>query len=157
MHPASKDLLTRYFHALVSKDPEGMAACYHDNAVFMDPVFGRLKRDEAVAMWRMLLGKAKDLRISYEITHADPASGSGTWEARYTFSKTGRPVINRIHAQFGFLDGKILAHRDRFSLWRWSRQALGVSGLLLGWSGGMHRRIREEARKNLDAFMAKGR
>ena len=35
MNSVSLELLTRFFHALESKDPVGMAACYHENAVFM--------------------------------------------------------------------------------------------------------------------------
>jgi hypothetical protein len=29
-------------------------------------------------------------------------------------------------------EGLIIEHRDHFELWRWSRQALGLKGLLLG-------------------------
>lgn len=157
MNSVSLDLLTRYYHALESKDPEGMADCYHKDAIFMDPVFGRLKRDEACAMWKMLLGRAGDLKVSYQILHADEASGSGHWIARYTFSKTGRKVVNAIDSQFGFLEGKIMAHRDRFDLWRWSRQALGLSGLLLGWTPYLQKRVRAQARESLDAFMKKAK
>ena len=38
-------------------------------------------------------------------------------------------------------DGKIIKHTDIFDLWEWSKQALGVSGYLLGWSGFMKNKI----------------
>jgi len=41
-------------------------------------------------------------------------------------------------------------HEDRFSLWRWSRQALGPAGWLLGWSPLLRRRIRSGARRRLE-------
>ena len=39
--------------------------------------------------------------------------------ATYTFSATGRTVVNRIRARFDFRDGKIVRHVDSFDLWRW--------------------------------------
>lgn len=149
------ELLTRFYSALQRRDGEAMGACYHEDAVFMDPAFGKLTAKEARAMWRMLMGRAKDFEMSFEVKHADEGSGSGFWEARYTFSKTGRRVVNRIDSQFGFHEGLILAHRDRFDLWKWTRQALGAPGLLLGWTPFLQNKVRAEARKGLEAFMAK--
>lgn len=42
---------------------------------------------------------------------------------------------------------------DNFSLWKWSRQALGAKGLLLGWSGLVQNKIRKTAKKRLEKFM----
>lgn len=151
MHPNGQ-LLTRFYEAFQRKDAAAMGACYHDDAVFMDPAFGKLSAEEARAMWTMLLGRSKGLELSFEVLHADDGSGSVRWEAHYPFSKTGRPVHNVVEAQFGFHEGLILAHRDRFDLWRWSRQALGLPGLLLGWTPFLKRRIQSEARGQLAAF-----
>lgn len=149
------NLVNSFYSAMQRRDVETMCACYHADALFMDPVFGKLRRDEVCAMWRMLLGRAQDIRVNFEVLHADEHSGSARWEARYTFSKTGRQVLNRIEAQFGFHEGLILAHRDRFDFWKWTRMALGFKGLLLGWSPLVQNAVRREARKSLDAFMAK--
>jgi hypothetical protein len=63
-------------------------------------------------------------------------------------------VDNSIDAQFEFgPDGRIVRHRDRFDFWRWSRQALGTPGLLLGWSPMLRSKIRERAGGNLRRFM----
>ena len=51
-------------------------------------------------------------------------------------------------------DGKIIDHRDEFDLWKWSAQALGLPGKLLGWSPMVKSRIRSTTRSNLDAFRA---
>jgi hypothetical protein len=75
--------------------------------------------------------------------------------ARYLFSQTGRTVVNRIEARFVFRDGLIAEHHDTFDLWRWSRQALGFKGVLLGWTPFVQRAIRAQARKGLDAYRAK--
>ncbi len=48
---------------------------------------------------------------------------------------------------------KLLNNTDEFDLYKWSRQALGFPGILLGWSGFMKNKIRSNARKQLDKCM----
>lgn len=106
--------------------------------------------------------KAKDalaIRACYhpEAKFDDPVfdlKGAGHWEAVYTFSASGRRVHNKMDSAFAFKDGKIIGHRDHFAFWRWSRQALGLSGLLLGWSPFLKAKVRARARGNLDKFLA---
>ena len=43
---------------------------------------------------------------------------------------------------------------DSFDLWRWSRQALGTKGLLLGWTPLVRNAVRAQALKGLRAFQA---
>ncbi|MDI7065956.1 hypothetical protein QMO17_32445, partial [Klebsiella pneumoniae] len=83
--------------------------------------------------------------------------GRAHWVARYTFSQTGRTVVNRIDARFRFREGRIVEHRDAFDLWRWTRQALGVKGVLLGWTSFVQRAIRAQARKGLDLYRRRQR
>lgn len=153
MHPHG-DLLTRFYEAFQRRDGAAMAACYHPDAVFSDPVFPRLPHDEACAMWRMLAGRAQDLEIRFEVLRADDGGGEVAWEADYTFSRTGRRVHNRIRAQVGFRDGLILAHRDGFDFPAWARQALGWKGLLFGRMAWFQGSVQAEARKGLLRFMA---
>lgn len=134
-----------------------MQHLYHEKAVFYDPVFQQLTSEEVRAMWEMLLTQARDLDVSYQSVTANNEQGTCHWEAKYQFSKTGRSVHNIIDASFQFKDGLIYRHHDTFSLWRWSRQALGFSGLLLGWSPLVQNKIRRTARISLDKFMAKNK
>ena len=62
---------------------------------------------------------------------------------------------NEIDATFTFSDGVIASHRDVFDLWRWSRMALGKKGTLLGWTPLVRKAIRKQARKSLDAWIAR--
>jgi len=105
-------------------------------------------------MWRMLTQRAQDFSLSFEAVSADALHGRARWTARYTFSQTGRTVVNRIEAHFAFRDGLIVRHDDRFSVWRWARQALGLPGLLLGWTPFMRAAIRRKARRGLAAYRA---
>ena len=80
--------------------------------------------------------------------------GSAHWIARYTFTQTGRSVTNDVRARFRFDDGLIADHRDEFDFHRWARQALGTSGLLLGWTPILRSAVRRRARAGLDEFIA---
>jgi hypothetical protein len=132
-----------------------MAVAYSDQARFSDPVFTDLSADEARGMWRMLTGRAKDLEVSFGGISADDESGRAHWEAHYTFLATGRKVHNIIDAEFEFQNGKILRHVDRFDFWRWSRMALGPSGVLLGWTPFLKKKVQSTARGQLDKFLSR--
>lgn len=147
-------LLKKFYEAADKHDYETMAACYHRDAQFSDPVFGPLSRDQVCAMWRMLLTRSKDLRVTASHIAADDTSGKAHWDATYTFTKTGRPVINRIDATFSFKDGSIIRHDDVFSFWKWSQQALGPVGLLLGWTPVIRGKVSGEALKSLAQFQS---
>lgn len=151
---ANTALIERLYSAFQRRDGEAMAACYAPDARFSDPVFTDLRGEEVGAMWRMLCERGKDLELTYADVAADAEGGSASWQADYTFSTTGRKVHNEISAEFRFAGGLISEHRDRFDLWRWSRQALGPVGLLLGWSPPVQSKIRAQAREGLDEFMA---
>lgn len=152
MHPHAA-LIQRFYASFAAHDAEGMAACYHPEAVFTDPAFGELRGERARDMWRMLLANARDLRVEASDVRADDASGGARWVATYSFGKARRPVRNVIEARFGFRDGLIARHEDRFSLWKWAGMALGPTGWALGWTPMVRGRIRAEARRSLDRFV----
>ena len=114
------DIVNRFYTAFQQKDAAAMAALYHPEAHFRDAVFDLKSGAEAGAMWKMLVGRGGDLRITFKVLDENEQSGSAHWEAWYTFSGTGRKVHNRIDAKFEFKDGLIYRHTDRFSFWRWS-------------------------------------
>lgn len=147
-------LIARFYEAFQRLDAEAMSACYTDDVLFSDPVFGELRGQNATDMWRMLTSRAKDFTLTFDQVQADAQRGSAHWVATYEFGQTGAIVINDIQARFVFRDGKICEHHDHFDLWRWSRQALGAKGLLLGWTPLVKNAIRAQAHKGLKAFQA---
>ena len=149
------ELLTRFYTAFQQKDAEGMVACYTPDVRFSDPVFPDLVGERAKGMWRMLVGRGKDLRLEFRDIQADARGGSAHWEAWYTFTASGRKVHNVIDAEFTFRDGLIATHTDRFDLYRWTRQALGMKGMLLGWSPLVQGAVRRQAASALDRFLTK--
>jgi ketosteroid isomerase-like protein len=153
--PTTTKLIEDFYEAFDKRDGDRMAACYAPGARFSDPVFPGLEGEEPGAMWRMLTGQAKDLSVELLEHEADEDRGSARWRARYTFSQTGRPVVNDVRAEFRFADGLIAEHTDSFSFHRWARQALGPPGLLLGWTPVLRAATQRRARASLDQFMAR--
>ena len=156
MDSANAALIERFYAAFARRDAKGMGKCYAPDATFRDPVFGRLDAAQTAAMWRMLVARAPDLKVELAEHDADESQGSARWIAHYTFSSTGRPVVNDVRATFKFRDGRIVEHVDRFSFWRWSRQALGPIGVIMGWSPSLRLRMQRDARDALATAMKQG-
>jgi ketosteroid isomerase-like protein len=147
-------LIERFYAAFARCDGAAMEACYAPDVTFNDPVFQALHGKEAGAMWRMLTGQAKDLRIELLSHGAEGSTGYANWRATYTFTQTGRAVVNNVRASFRFAGGLIAEHRDVFDFYTWSRQALGPTGMLLGWTPMVRATVQGRARASLDKFMA---
>lgn len=147
-------LIHTFYSSFAQRDYKTMAECYHADAHFKDEVF-ELNGSEIAAMWHMLCARGKDLQIEYDQVEVSANTGSANWIATYTFSQTGRKVRNEIAASFIFKDGLIINHQDDFDFWRWSTQALGFIGLILGWSGLLQQKVQAQARQSLDAFIRK--
>ncbi len=140
--------IERYWTALAQTDGTAMAECYADDATFQDPIF-KLRGHAIGAMWRSLMDGSSDLRITTTPLSWDGNKATGTWTATYTFRGTGRKVTNRIRSTLQARDGLIIAHRDRFPFWRWSRMALGAPGLLLGWTPMLRRKVQRMALRRI--------
>ena len=151
MHP-NEELVRTFYAAFARGDAEGMARCYHPEVFFSDPVFPSLRGAEAGDMWRMLLSRAADLQVTLDDASGGADGARAQWTARYTFSRTGRPVVNRVRAMFAFRDGLIVRHYDSFPFWRWAAQALGPMGKALGWFAPLKWKVRRDAARGLAAF-----
>jgi ketosteroid isomerase-like protein len=155
MHP-HETLLREFYARFSARDAEGMARCYHRDVAFSDPVFPMLRGDEAGDMWRMLLSRATDLAVTLDEARGDDEGGEAAWTARYTFTRTGRPVVNRVHGLFAFRDGLIVRHHDSFPFWRWSAQALGPAGAAFGWLPPLRWKVRKDAARALARYRDAG-
>lgn len=147
-------LLDKFYAAFARLDGAAMAQCYGRDATFSDPVFVGLRGEQAGGMWRMLTSRATGFSVELVSRDADQSAGSAHWMAHYRFAQTGRPVVNDVRSTFRFADGLIVAQVDDFSFHRWSRQALGLPGLLLGWTPLLRGSVQRKARAGLDSFLA---
>lgn len=155
---SNETLITHFYTCFQNRDIKGMQDCYSDDAVFNDAVFGPLNATEVRGMWEMLIGGNKDMVVEFsEVKDVDSEAGTttGHWDAFYTFSKTGNKVVNKIDSAFVIKDGKILEHTDSFHFHTWAKQALGLPGLLLGWTTFMQNKVRKGAAETLSSYLAK--
>lgn len=150
-----RELVDAFYSAFARRDGAAMAASYDPAGRFDDPVFPGLSGEDAGWMWRMLCERGEDLKIEHRIERVEGSRVFARWEAWYTFSVTGRKVHNVIDAEIEVKDGKIVSHRDQFDFWRWSRQALGPAGWLLGWTPLVQGKVSKQAGEQLARYKAK--
>ena len=150
-------LIIKFYMAFQNKDFKTMQGCYADNATFSDEAFKNLNASQVRAMWEMLISRGKDLTLIFKNVQATPNGATAEWVAYYTFSKTGRKVENHIKASFIIENGKIVQHLDQFNFHKWSKQALGTVGLLLGWTSFFQNKVSETAMSGLADFMKKNK
>jgi hypothetical protein len=159
MH-ANELLLNHFYAAFARLDAHEMAVCYAPDAQFDDEAFSLRGHKEVAAMWHMLVETTRkhgqaDWKLRYSDVEAGALTGHAHWEAHYRYSKTKRVVHNVIASSFEFdSNGLISRQRDSFNLWRWSRQALGVPGVLLGWTPYLRGKVRAQAAATLQKYTA---
>lgn len=155
----SRAAVERFYAAFERLDSAAMEACYAEKARFDDEVFSLVGRRRIGGMWRMLCGATKAKGRAHWELQAGGITEQGSrvtahWETRYLFPASGRLVHNQIDAEFEFdADDLITRHRDRFDFWRWARQALGLPGLLLGWTPFLRHKVQAQAAANLHRFL----
>ena len=113
----TRRLIREFYAAFARRDAEAMARCYHDEVFFSDPAFPKLRgRGGARHVADAASPAPRTSRSSSTRRAPTPRADGARWTARYTFSRTGRKVVNRIDALFAFRDGRIVRHYDRFSV-----------------------------------------
>lgn len=153
---ANEATITKFYTAFANSDATQMCECYHPNIQFSDPAFGTLNGNEVGQMWKMLLEKSKGaIAIKFSEIEANEHLGSARWIAQYRFSKTNRKVVNSVASKFTFKDGLIVKQTDDFDIWKWTKQAFGWKGFLLGWTGFMQKQIQIQARQSLEKYDSK--
>ncbi len=154
MHP-NEELIAKLYTGFQNLDAKAMGECYHPDVTFTDEAFTNLNYKQTLAMWSMLCSRARNFNLLFSDVVANDTSGKAHWEPTYTFTSTGRLVHNIIDSEFEFKDGKIIRQRDHFDFYRWSRQALGAAGMLLGWTPILANKVKTEAMKGLAQYMEK--
>ncbi|MBA3707027.1 MAG: nuclear transport factor 2 family protein [Bacteroidetes bacterium] len=149
----NEQLIIDFYSGFKNKNYKLMQSCYSDNAIFNDPVFVNLNAKQVRAMWEMFCVNGKEMEIEFSSIKADEAGGSANWKATYIFSTTGKKVINEIKANFVFENGKIVRHTDSFNFYGWAKQALGLTGFLLGWTAFLKNKVQKIGMKALNDYI----
>lgn len=155
MNKDSEELAHRFYSAFQKKDFETMNKCYDEKAQFTDPAFGDLNAKQTKAMWHMLCTRAFDLEINYRILQSKPDFVKVEWIAEYTYTTYQTQVRNVVTSNIKLENGLIVDQKDSFNFWKWSRQALGFTGLYLGWTPMLKSTVRKSVHKTLDKFILK--
>ena len=148
MHPNAR-LIEKLYSAFRDGDPGAAASCYTVDAHFQDIAFSLNGRVSIRQMWRLVLSRR--VEVTFDSLAADDRQGKGHWVAHYTFSDTGRQVVNDIQSRFAFREGLIVDHRDECDALSWANQAYFFpKNLLVGLIGPLRR---YGARKKLEEFI----
>lgn len=155
MH-SNTGLIQHFYQSFANGAIEDMVNCYDDSATFEDPAFGQLKGEDVRNMWRMLLESSKgQLKVTFDSIHENKENVFAKWKAEYVFSQTNRKVVNEIEAHFVVKNGKIIKHIDNFNLWKWSRQALGFKGFIIGYTSFFKKALHKKTHHLLRKFVQK--
>ncbi|MFK7950487.1 MAG: nuclear transport factor 2 family protein [Saprospiraceae bacterium] len=148
----NQQLIQVFFTAFANKDLDTMLDCYHKNVIYDDVGFGKQEGEKAKKVWRFLIQNVdKNAIITFSNIQISASTGQANWTTKYTFGK--RKITNQITATFRFQDGKIIYHKDDYSLWKWSQQAFGLIGFLIGWLPLFRWLIRWQMQRNLQRFV----
>ncbi|MGB0864421.1 MAG: nuclear transport factor 2 family protein [Saprospiraceae bacterium] len=150
----NEQLIEAFYQAFQNKDWKTMKTCYSEEVMFNDSVFKNLDYYQTTKMWEMLLKRGKDLKLVFSNIEATGSTGKATWVATYTFS-TGNKVENHIQANFEIKDGKIIKHTDSFDFYEWAKQAFGITGRLIGWTGFFRSKVQTKALEGLEKYIQK--
>ena len=155
---SNTQLIENFYTGFQQLNADKMNSCYNDDIVFFDPIFGLLRGQEVKSMWEMLCKNAINFSLTFSnIIELDEEYYTCDWVATYTFSASGKTIVNKIKANMRFENGKIAEHSDAFSVHNWSKQALGMPGVLFGWNSLFQNKIKNKAKqKLLDFIKAKG-
>ena len=156
-YPIYMDTLKKFTEHLSHLEADALVSLYHDDIIFEDPAFGRLKGERVKDMWRLLLGRKKETQLEINVLdfESDGLTGTASWEAKYIFNVTGRKVHNKITSTFELKDGLIVKQDDKFDLYKWSKQAMGLTGTLVGWTKFFQHNLQGKTEYMLDTFIAK--
>lgn len=146
-----------FYDAFRRLDAAAMRSAYAPRARFSGPAFTVRGADDIGAMWALLCEAIdrqalQKWQMDVSDVEATAKRGRARWEPRYRIRASGRYVHSVIHATFTFdKEGRILSHEEHFSFWRWSHQALGLRGMLLGWSPLLRMKMRAALNQSLAA------
>lgn len=151
------ETLQKFSQHLSNLDADALVQLYHNDVIFEDPAFGRIKGERVKDMWRLLLGRKVETKLEINVidVQSDGLTGTASWEAKYLFNVTGRKVHNKITSTFELMDGLIIKQDDKFDLYKWSKQAMGMTGTIVGWTKFFQHNLQGKTEYMLDNFIAK--
>jgi len=150
-------VVEQFFDRLAARDVEGALACCGPQIEYSSPFFegahARQGAEAVGAMWRAWFQMLPEARIVCDDIRAGHEHASASWTVEYTSPGSRKRIRQpRIMASMSLGGGKILQHRDSFSLAEWVSQAYGIGGSLLARSALFQKWVAARERARLAAF-----
>ncbi len=148
-----------FYAAFKRLDPAAMQAAYAPEARFSTPLFQLQGAEQIGALWAMLCDaidrrSLDQWRLEVSEVEATAQRGRARWQPHWRIRASGCVVQGVTDAAFSFDSrGRILSHDECFSFWHWSRQALGLRGVLLGWTPLWRDHVGAWARQSLHDYL----
>lgn len=146
---ASWNRADQLFRAIRFRDVTRAVAAYASEAQIMHPIVGKLTKDQLSGALTVFINRTKTYELHHEIRLAGPASAHVAWSIDHVLFVTGRRVRISGVSELVFEGDRIVLHRDYLSVRDWSRQALGLKGLVLSWIPSWSRFVAREMRCSL--------
>ncbi|KAG8793616.1 hypothetical protein FRC16_010881 [Serendipita sp. 398] len=156
---SGEQLVEKYLAAYKAYDLAAMDACTDPEFTFSDPAFPSLNSKQAKGMFSMFVNNREKNKMELEYKDIKKGINDLTYTATYTvrYIFTGRPVTNVIQSTFTIspTSNLLLSQVDAFPFYTWAKQALGLPGLLLGWTGYLQSQVQHNAGQSLEKYMKK--
>ncbi|KAG8804898.1 hypothetical protein FRC17_005845 [Serendipita sp. 399] len=156
---SGEQLVERYLAAYKAYDLAAMDACTDPEFTFSDPAFPSLNSKQAKGMFSMFVNNREKNKMELEYKDIKKGLNDLTYTATYTvrYIFNGRPVTNVIDTTLTISpqSNLLLSQVDTFPFHAWARQALGLPGLLLGWTGFLQSQVQNNAAQTLEKYMKK--
>jgi hypothetical protein len=146
---ANWTLVEQLFKAFQSKDTDAIFATYAADCQFDHPLIGRLSKNEFSMAIRAFMRATPDYELAFQINHTDAKRVDVEWTITHIFHLTAK-VIKQHGTTTCFLsNNRIVQQIDKFDRRAWSRQAMGMTGLVLSFVPGWRSFIERELRRAL--------
>ncbi len=146
----SLQVIRDFMTAFGDRDFETMARLYTNDIQYFDPLFGYLKNEEVIHMWKLRYGTEAEFGFEVgEITDFGDGYYTAAYVVSWHFGKRNKPVVQKMKAHIRVIDGRIPEHSDAFSVHDWCTQCFGLSGKLLGWNRFYQQAVKNKIRRQL--------
>jgi hypothetical protein len=142
-------IIDRLFKAFQSKDADAILAAYSAKCQFNHPLIGCMSKDEFSKAVQIFIRETPDYELAFQINHVSAKRVEVEWTMTHIFHLTGR-IIKQNGKTTCFLSANSVVRQiDQFDRRIWSRQAMGVTGLVLSFVPGWKSFIERELRNTL--------
>jgi ketosteroid isomerase-like protein len=146
---ANWTLVEQHYKAIQAKDADAILAVYAADCRIDHPLIGRMSKDEFSKAVQAFIRQTPDYELEFQISHAGAQRVDAEWALTHVFHLTGRTIRLAGATTYFLSANRITRHIDQFDRRAWSRQAMGMTGLVLSFVPGWRSFVERELRRAL--------